>query len=464
MLTIPLLHKEEIEPQTSGLCNLSKMLFVSLLTMALSIAGFAQKIDKDKLDHFFDRLAEKNKAMGSLAISLDGKIIYTRTIGYSQINGTEKKPATTATKYRIGSITKMFTAAMIFQLIEEGKLNLADNLDKFFPQIPNAKEITIGQMLAHRSGIHDFTGDHDYRSWKMNPKTENEMVAIIANSKPEFEPGAKFSYSNSNYVLLGYILEKITGQSYGEALKKRITSKIGLKDTYIGRGKAHASKNESLSFRYIKDWEPETETDLSIAAGAGAILSTPTDLTKFITALFNLKLISQESLDQMKAMQNGYGMGMESYSADGKILYGHTGGIDEFHSLAFYEPQEKLAVVYTANGMVYPATDIFKDVLKIYWNQPFEIPSFETVMISPEVLDKYVGVYSRPGAPVKFTISRNSNTLFIQMTGQSAVPLEPTAQNQFTIERAGMVITFDADKKQMTIERGGSTRVLTKEE
>jgi D-alanyl-D-alanine carboxypeptidase len=123
-----------------------KILSAILLTLAFFTASYAQTLDKAKLDQFFDRLAEKNQAMGSLTVAKDGKVLYSRAIGYSQINGSERKPATTATRYRIGSITKMFTAAMIFQLVEEGKLKLSDTLDKFFPQIPNAGKITIAQI------------------------------------------------------------------------------------------------------------------------------------------------------------------------------------------------------------------------------------------------------------------------------------------------------------------------------
>src|SRR4030095_15213444 len=128
------------------------------LTLALFTTPSAQPLDipiaiGTKLDQFFDRLAEKNKAMGSLVIVKDGKVLYTRAIGYSQISGSEKKPLTAASRFRIGSITKMFTAAMILQLVEEKKLKLTDTLDKFLPQVPNAKKITILQILSHRSGI-----------------------------------------------------------------------------------------------------------------------------------------------------------------------------------------------------------------------------------------------------------------------------------------------------------------------
>src|SRR5215470_3382511 len=138
-----------------------KTLFAISLALALGAAGYAQTLDKAKLDQFFDRLAEKKKAMGSLTITKDGKVLYTRAIGYSQINGTEKKPLTAENRFRIGSITKMFTVVMIVQLFEEGKLKLTDTLDKFLPQIPNAGKITIAQILAHRSGIPNVRRERD---------------------------------------------------------------------------------------------------------------------------------------------------------------------------------------------------------------------------------------------------------------------------------------------------------------
>jgi D-alanyl-D-alanine carboxypeptidase len=436
-----------------------KILSAILLTLAFVAAAFPQTPDKAKLDRFFDRLAEKNKAMGSLTIARDGSVLYSRVIGYSQLSGIEKKPVSAATRFRIGSITKMFTAVMIFQLVEEGKLKLTDTLDKFHPQIPNAGKITIAQLLAHRSGIHDFTSDRDFRSWKMNPKTKDEMLAIIAKSAPDFEPDAKYSYSNPGFLILGNIVEKLTGKSYQEALKERITSKIGLKDTYLGTGKPDVGKNESFSYNFSGDWKPETDTDLSIPGGAGAIISTPGDLTKFIQALFDLKLISRESLNQMT--QNK--MGMETFPLDGKTLYGHTGGIDEFHSVLFYLPEEKLAIAYTANGMVYPVTRIMDGIFDIYRNKPFTIPTFETFAVSTEVLDKYVGVYSSPGVPVKFTVTRNGATLLVQGGGGQSALLEATAADKFKIESADIVFEFDAAKNQMTLKRGGRETVFIKE-
>src|SRR5262249_14654414 len=441
-----------------------KISFATLLTLALGAAGYAQTLDKAKLDQFFDRLAEKNKAMGSLTIAKDGKVLYTRAIGYSQINGTEKKPLTAANRFRIASITKMFTAAMILQLVEEGKLKLTDTLDKFFPQVPNARKIPIAQILVHRSGIHDSILDPNLRpSSNSNAVTKDELLSIISKGTPDFEPDANHRYSNSGYFLLGLIIEKLTGKSYWEALQERITSRIGLKDTYTATGNIDVNKNESLTYFYLGgDWKQVPETHPSILFGGGSIVSTPNDLAKFIQALFDGKLVSKESLDQMKTMRDGDGLGMEPFTFAGKTFYGHTGGGDNYGAWLAYLPEEKLAVAYITNAKVYPVRDIVSGVVDIYYNKPFQIPSFEPIAVSPEVLDKYVGVYSSPEAPVKFTITREGATLFFQPGGQSAVPLEATAQDKFKIEGA-VVIEFDAAKNQMIVKRRGGERVFTKE-
>ncbi len=175
------------------------------------------------------------------------------------------------------------------------------------------------------------------------------------------------------------------------------------------------------------------------------------------------KLVSQESLASMKTIRDGYGLGMQTYQLDGKTFYGHGGAIDGFKSILVYLPEEKLAVSYTSNGAVYPRNNILLGVIDIYYNKPFQIPAFETVAVRTEVLDKYVGVYSIPGVPVKFTITRDGETLYALPTGQTAVPLEATAADKFKFEPLGMVFEFDAAKNQMIQKRGGRERVFTKE-
>ena len=154
---------------------------------------------------------------------------------------------------------------------------------------------------------------------------------------------------------------------------------------------------------------------------------------------------------------------MTTFIFAGKTFYGETGGGDNRGAWLAYLPEEKLTVAYATNAKIYPVTNIVSGVVDIYYNKPFEIPALESIAVSPEILDKYVGVYSSPAAPVKFTITRDGGTLFFQPPGaQSAAPLEATAEDKFQIEGAA-VVEFDAAKNQMTVKRRGGERVFTKE-
>ena len=439
------------------------MITGTLLATLLCVAQPQTPPDTAKLDRFLDRLAEKSKAMGSLTVVKGGKVLYTRVIGYGRIDGTEKDPLTAASRFRIGSITKMFTAAMVLQLVEEGKLKLTDTLDKFYPQVPNARTITVAHLLAHRSGVPNVR--RDGQNVNTLPMGKDEMLALIAKGKPDFEPDTRHRYSNSGYLLLGLILETVTGKPYGEALQDRITSKVGLKDTYLATGTIDVKKNEALTYlRLGTEWKPVPETHPSALFSAGGIVSTPADLAKFAQALFDGKVVSKESLDRMRTIRDGdeMGMGMERYAFAGKTFYGHAGGGDNYGAWLAYLPEEKLAVAYATNAKVYPVENIVRGVVDIYYGKPFTIPALESVAVAPEVLDTYVGVYASPDAPAKATITRDGQTLFFKPPGaQSAVPLEATAENRFQIEGVAVI---EFEKGRMTVKRRGGERVFTKEE
>ena len=439
-----------------------------VLTPAFVAVAYAQTaapaLDKAKLDQFFDRLSEKNKAMGSLVIARDGKNVYARTIGYSQITATEKKPITAGTRFRIGSISKMFTAAMILQLVDEKKLKLTDTLDKYFPRVPNANKITIAHVLSHRSGIHGISGMPEYRALREKGATPAQLLAIVEKAgQSDFEPGSKFFYTNENYLLMGLLVEKLTGKTYQKNLAKRIASKIGLKDTYAASGSVDPAKNESFSYRYGRDWDQEQEIHWSLFFGAGSVISTPHDLVKFIKALFDGKLISKQSLAAMTTMKDDYGFGLDVVRFGGRTYYGHTGGAQSFGAWLAYLPEEKLALAYTTNAKPYPVKEIITGIFDIYWNRPFQIPTFATLDLSPEVLDSYVGVYSAAGVPVTYTFTREGRTLFVQLPGGAPLRLEATAVDKFKIDPPGIFFEFDAAKRQVTWKRGQGMRVFTKE-
>ncbi|TDE10259.1 serine hydrolase domain-containing protein [Dyadobacter psychrotolerans] len=441
----------------------NKILLTFAICTSIAFTSFGQNFNKAKLDSLFDILSQKDKAMVSVAISKNNAVIYQRAIGFASINSTEKTPATTKTRYRIGSISKTFTATMVFQLIDAGKLKLTDKLSAFFPTIPNADKITVDILLSHRSGLHNFTTGPGFMQYMTQPKTQAENIELFVSQKPDFEPGAKFEYSNTNYNLLGYIVEKITKKSYSENLNERIVSKLNLKETYYG-GKTDLTKNESYSYKPMGYWIQQPETDMSVPGGSGAIVSTPAEMTTFITSLFAGKLVSKASLEQMKTLQDGYGKGMFTVPFGPKTGYGHNGSIDGFVSNLYYFPEDEVAFAICSNGVSYPLNSILLAMLSSYYNFPFVIPTFKSISVKSEELDKYLGVYSGPAIPVKITIAKNENGLTGQATGQGAFPLTPTEPNVFAFEAAGIVIVFDTSKNELTLKQGVGNFVMKKEQ
>jgi D-alanyl-D-alanine carboxypeptidase len=319
----------------------------------------------EKIDKYLDTIEYKNQGMGSISFFQNGKEIYTKTFGFSNVKNHSKPNK--GTKYRIGSITKTFTAVIIMQLIDEGKLSMETRLDNFFPDIPNASNITIESLLRHRSGLYDVTKEENFASWIDKPQTKKQMLNRFVKNGITFNVNERKEYSNTNYILLSYIAEKIENTTYAGILQTRITEPCNLKDTYYG-GKINNLNNEALSYKMQDDWELTTETDMSIPAGAGGIVSTPTDLNIFYSQLFSGKLVSHSSLLAMTEIIDGAGIGMSQLPFPDKLAYGHPGSIDGFNSVTAYFPEEKLGATYVTNGEVLPLKSIFFTALNIFFN------------------------------------------------------------------------------------------------
>lgn len=437
-----------------------KKLIVLLLVTVFSTTFFAQKLDRDKLDLYFQTLENNNKFMGSVALSENGKIIYTRSVGYSDVE-TKAKPNET-TKYRIGSISKSFTSALILKAMEENKLSLDTKIDQYFPSIKNANKISISNLLNHRSGIHNFTSTEDYLKWNTQKKSEKELLEIIEKGGSDFEPDSKADYSNSNYVLLSFILEKVYKKPYSEILTEKIIKPVGLKNTYFG-GKINLKNNEANSYHYENEWKKEPETDMSIPIGAGAIVSTPSDLLQFADALFGGKIISEKSLKLMETVKDNYGYGLFQMPFGTKKAFGHTGGIDGFTSNYGYFPAEKVSFAFTSNGSNYTNNNIAIALLSAVFNQPYEIPTFKNIDLKTEDLDQYLGNYSSKDIPLKVTVTKSDTTLMAQATGQSAFPLEAADKNIFKFDQAGIVLEFKPAEKKMILNQGGKIYNFDKE-
>lgn len=431
----------------------------ALIITFLSVKAFCQVADKTKLDKYFDALEANNKYMGSVALSKNGKTIYSRSTGYAEIEGKKKNNA--ATKFRIGSISKMFTATMVFKAIEENKLKLTDNLGTHFPTIANADKITIEHMLGHRSGIKNFTDDPLYTTWCNNPATEIEMIANMSEAGSEFEPGTKAQYSNSNYVLLSYILEKVYKKNFKELLSEKIVTPLKLTNTYYG-GKINPAANEAFSYGFTGEWMKDLETDMSIPMGAGGILSTPEDLSRFIEAIFAGKVISPANLDRMKTLKDHYGLGMFDFPYDNKTLLGHNGNIDGFSAFVGYLPDDKITIAMTSNGANMFTNNISNIMLNWAFGKPFDIPEFKQYPYTTQELDQLIGIYANEQIQMQFIIATNGKELSAQASGQQAFPLESTEKNIFAFDLASIIITFNPQTKSFIIEQNGSSFTFVK--
>jgi D-alanyl-D-alanine carboxypeptidase len=264
----------------NALLMLGCMFILNCSTTGTTMAE--RHFDKQKMDNYLSLLSENNKAILSIEIVEKGKTTYQNQTGFAYYDATGKKvKADAQTQYRVGSITKMFTATLIMQLIDQEKLSLTTPLSVFYPEIKNAEEITIDHMLKHRSGLFNYTDDADFLEYFSKPQSQEQMITRFSGFEPEFKPDRKYSYSNTNYMLLGYIIEKITAESYQAVLQTNIIDELNLKNTHLG-SVIDTDKNQAQSFYYSQsDWQIKKQWHMSTAIAAGAIISSPHDLNIF---------------------------------------------------------------------------------------------------------------------------------------------------------------------------------------
>lgn len=428
---------------------MTKRCLVSLVLAGSLLTFCTHNFDKPKIDSLLDAMAAKHQGMGSIVIAQSGHIVYQKSVGIGNT-----LPAGPETRYRLGSITKMFTAVMIFQLIGENKVLLNTPLSTFFPQMPNATRVTIRMMLGHRSGLHDLTMNTAYGSYYTQPQTQTQLLTRMAAEKPDFEPDTDTKYSNTNFILLGYIIERLTGKPYSQALKDRIADRIGLTNTTYGE-QTNSTINDAKPFIWRNGyWQHTPETDMSIPGGAGAIVSTTSDLLKFIQVLFNGKLVTPTQLELMKPSMGNFGLGMFKFDFSGHIAYGHPGNIDGFFTEGAYFPKEKVAVAYCSNGGAYPGNEVLNGVMKIYFNLPYTIPSFNVTRLDAAKLRWYPGTYTSKDSPLKITITADDGVLNMLIPGQQAFPLQPVSANTFESKMLDATLAFGTAQHVFVMTRG----------
>jgi CubicO group peptidase (beta-lactamase class C family) len=411
-----------------------------------------------RMEQVVESFVNDKQFMGAVLVARGNDVLLDKGYGFANLEW--HVPDSPKTKFRLGSITKQFTAAAILLLEERGKLKVDDPVKKYMPDAPAAwSKITIFNLLTHTSGIPNFTSFPDYRKLEPFAATPEELVMRFRDKPLDFQPGEKWNYSNSGYVLLGYLMEKISGESYAQFVEDNLFKPLGMVDSGYDsnsaviedRASGYApSQNGIVNAGYI---------DMTIPLSAGGLYSTTEDLLRWEQGLFGGKLLSAASLKKMTTpFKNDYAFGLGVRSVNGHEEIAHGGGIEGFNTALAYYPDEKLTVVVLAN-VNGPAQEIATDLHTIVEGGSVVLMSERKVgKIDPKTFDGYVGSYQlAPGVIAK--VSREGDRFMTQLTGQGPVEIFPEGDHDFFAKVVNAQITFVTNSQgqatELILHQGG---------
>jgi len=419
-----------------------KKIYALLFTLVAVLPLIAQEASQ-KIEELIAAWAKNEKFNGTVLVAQNGHIVFQKGYGYK--NAVTKEINNENTVFQIGSITKQFTSAVILRLQENKRLSIQDKLSKYFPELPFAGKVSIENLLSHTSGIYNYTNDGDFmKTEAVKPATHDKLLALFKDKPLEFEPGSKFSYSNSNYILLGFIIEKISGKPYEQVLHEMIFSPLQMGHSGFNFTALHSADKATGYFALSKTANtPAGIVDSSVSYAAGAIYTTAGDLYKWDRALYTEKIISRASLKDAYSIRKGkYGLGWSIDSAYGKQVYQHGGGIFGFTSFIFRSPEEDICILLLDNQGDGTLEKIASGINAVLHNQPYELPKERTaIAIDTAVVKQYLGEYElSPGFILAITLENGQ--LMVQATGQGKAELFAEKQNFFFLKVADVQIEF----------------------
>ncbi len=424
----------------------------TLIALPFLIAADVSTQDvSPKFDEYLGAITKQDRFMGSALVARDGKVIFSKGSGMANLEF--DIPNTPQTKFRLGSITKQFTAAAVLILQERRKLTAQDGICKYVENCPEAwKEITIHHLLSHTGGIPNFTSFPDYQKTMMIPTTMDELITRFKDKPLEFKPGEKWNYSNSGYILLGHIVEKAAGESYESFLQKNVFDPLKMVNSgYDHHNKILKIRATGYTLRNGKTAN-SLPIDMTIPHAAGALYSTVEDLFLWNEALFSDKLLSAKSREQMMTpVKENYAYGLAVETRLNRKMVSHGGGINGFSTMLARFPEEKVTIVVLRNrdyGVPGPGR-ISQDLAAIAFGEKYEIPSAQTIAkVDPKVYDAYIGQYQLTPNFI-ITMTREGNQLMTQATGQPKFELFPESETKFFLKVVDAKVTFVKDEKDV---------------
>jgi CubicO group peptidase (beta-lactamase class C family) len=414
---------------------------------------------KSLVDNIFKSATKERSPGVAVLLSRDGEIIYENVFGYADIGN--KVPVTAVTKFRIGSITKQFIAAAILKLQEDGKLNVNDTLSEFIPDFLRGNEVTVHHLLTHTSGIHSFTNRPNFMKYATMSISTEAMIDTIKNFEYDFDPGESYQYNNSGYFILGYIIEKVSGKEYGEYLKVTFFEPLGMSSTGV-HGPLLLLDNEATGYSLEGGiLKKAINWDMTNAGGAGALYSTVHDLYTWNEALFNGKVLSDESLKaaftpvvlnnnkKPEGVEYGYGWGF--YKIRGLDFTAHSGGLHGFLSFLARQPENNITIVVLCNSTpppegINPGNNGNLIAEYLLWEDMEKQSSYSTdTSVNVSLLKDYTGRYNY-GRGAVLIVTLEDSSLYAQLTGQAKYQIFPSSENEFHWKVVEASIKFIKDE------------------
>ncbi|HWC54403.1 MAG TPA: serine hydrolase [Chitinophagaceae bacterium] len=422
-----------------------KLLFLLLLPVSL----LAQDKYATLVSQYMQALADVNHFRGAVLVMKQNKVLLRHAYGMAdqELN----VPNTPETKFRIGSITKQFTAACILQLVEAGKLSLDDKLSKFFPGYPKGDSVTIHMLLDHTSGIANYTAIPDFENVARLSWSKDSMINFFKNKPYDFSPGTKFNYTNSGFFLLGCIIEKASGQSYNDYLRQHILDKLGMTNTGVDkldsilplRAKGYSKKGD----HYVNADFISMEWPFS----AGSLYSTLDDMYKWDRALYSTSILSDAARKKMFTPNlDHYGYGIIIDSFENHLRIWHNGGIPGFLSHITRFPNDDMCIIIFSNNET--NTDLIDAGLSnILFDIPIIMPyQHKEVKIDPAILDRYVGKYY---AFMTLQFFKKDGKLYRHLNGVPDIQLIPESETKFFYgDGSDRQIEFEVDKNGKVVK------------
>jgi CubicO group peptidase (beta-lactamase class C family) len=429
----------------------------------------------DKIEEYLAACVKRHHFSGSVLVARDGKVLLSK--GYGLANREHGVPCTPRTKFRLGSVTKPITALAVLILHEKGKLDLGKPIKTYLPEGPTAwAGVTVRHLLTHTSGIPDLLEtDPRYVQTVARPVTPAQLVARFRDKPLKFKPGEKSQYSNSNYVLLGRIIERVSGRRYEEFLQESIFRPLKMTATGYDRARPILSHRAAGYCTWGLQTVNAAPIDLSNADAAGALYSTVEDLFRLDQALYANRLVSAKTLRECFTAHKGkFGYGWAVLEVFGRRFVGHYGGINGFQAALHRYPDDRVCIIVLHNGESGHFNRVPRDLAAILFGKKYTVPTpRKPVAVEPEVLDRYVGRYEVDGKifdeyaasyyvdrvaegqrpKLSVTISREGNRLMGQFPDQPKVELLAESPTVFFPRDLDAQVTFVKDK-------GGAVRQL----